>query len=92
MQIRQLETTQAEYRARKNQILAKIAGEEKIKAQLLAELEKINAALAQKMKEIAEYKEKCSSIEVKINGARANLKKYQDELASVVERRIAAEK
>ena len=53
MEIRQIEASKAEYNAKKNQILAKIASEEKIKAQLLSELEKINSALAIRMKEIA---------------------------------------
>ena len=78
--------------ARKAKLLAKISGEERIKAELLAELESVNADLARLMKELAVYKEKAESIKVKIAAAEAELKKAEDLLASVIERRIAAEK
>ena len=44
------------------------------------------------MKQLNEYKEKCASIQVKIDGAKANLKKAEEDLASVVKRRKSAEK
>lgn len=62
VQIKELEADQAEYTAKKDQLVAKINGEENMKAKLLAELEKVNGELAAKMKQIAEYKEKCASI------------------------------
>ena len=62
IQIKELEADQAEYTAKKDQLLIKINGEESMKAKLLAELEKVNASLAAKMKQIAEYKEKCAAI------------------------------
>ena len=78
--------------AKKAKLLAKISGEERIKAELLANLENVNANLARLMKELATYKEKAESIKVKIAAAEAELKKAEDLLASVVQRRIAAEK
>ena len=78
--------------ARKAKLLVKISGEERIKAELMAQLESINADLARLMKELATYKEKAEFIKVKISAAQAELKKAEGELASVIERRLAAER
>ena len=48
-----------------------------MKAQLLAQLESINADLARLMKELAMYQEKCAVIKAKIEQAKVDIKKYE---------------
>ena len=59
---------------------------------MLAELEKINSILAQLMKGLTAYEEKCEGIKIQINTAEDELKKAEQALRSVVTRRISAER
>ena len=90
--IEDLEGRQAEYEMKKKKLLEAIAGQEAMKAKLLAQVEDINSDLADRLKELAQAKEECQSIMMKINRLKKDLADAEDQLRNIVIRRMQAEK
>ena len=72
-------------------MIEQIAAAEKTKAELLAEIEKINQRLAELMKELALNKEKCQDLEGEIEAKAAEKKEAEDYLANIIQMKADAE-
>ena len=70
-EIKNIEDENAELQTRRSILLQEISAKEKMKATLMAELQKINNNLAQLMKQLTDQQEECEAIKAKISMAEA---------------------
>lgn len=85
------QAARASLQTAKKELLETIAGEEKTKAGLLSELEESNGDLADRIKDLATYLEKCQDYDSETAEAAAALAKAEGEFDQVVSDRKIAE-